>query len=58
MFITEDTKERTSLFMSKWMLFCSGLLIIMMWKVNPSAEKGAGIIIKGSSIKVIDSRKA
>jgi hypothetical protein len=30
-------------------------MIIMMRKVDPRAEKGAGILIKESSIKVIDA---
>ncbi len=30
-------------------------VIIMMWKVDPRAEKGKGILIKESSIKVIDA---
>ncbi len=31
-------------------------VIKMMQKVDPHAERGAGIFIKGSSIKVIDVR--
>jgi hypothetical protein len=42
--------ERTLLFLQTWMLFCSGLLvmIIMMWKVDPHEERGAGLLIKES----------
>ncbi len=32
-------------------------VIIVMQKVDPRAEKGAGISIKESSIKVIDARQ-
>ncbi len=32
-------------------------VIIMTWKVDPRTEKGAGILIKESSIKVIDARR-
>jgi hypothetical protein len=33
-------------------------VIIMMLKVNPHAEGGAGILIKESSIKLIDAHQA
>ncbi len=32
-------------------------MTLMMLKVDPRPEKGAGILIKESSIKVIDARR-
>ncbi len=32
-------------------------VIIMKWKVNQCAERGAGILIKESSIKVIEAHQ-
>jgi hypothetical protein len=57
-FITEDSMERTSLFILKMdvILFRTfSHVIIMMRKVDPCAEKGAGILIKESSFEVIDT---
>jgi hypothetical protein len=32
-------------------------VIIMRWKVDPPAERGAGILIKENSFKMIDARQ-
>jgi hypothetical protein len=56
-FITEDTIERTSLFTKTWMLYCSGLLSCDHNDAESGTEskERVGILIKESSIKVIDS---